>query len=398
MSKPLCCFLSFLLCFSAMAEKQPPPMRVTVAQLEQVLAADGGKPDAKLALQLSGMELTERMSSARLSSWKARLPGAKAKAALVALADLSAFLIPPLAEISSDAPPETAAQQRMISMTDDYLEKTIPKLPNFFATRTTVSYQEVMPNDEQLKWNELIIGSLRSTDSSTTTVHYRDGYDFVDTAAEKGRKPNSQYSTMDTIGTFGQFLIAMVPVVANRELTWSRWELGAGGARAVFRYAVPEKNSHYEVIFCCLPEGDGTDVFKMHPGYHGEIMIDPDSGTILRLTVVADMQPKLPIARADIMVESGPVVIGGKTYICPVRSVSILRDKTVTHFQMGNEYGQQYRTFGPYMTMLDDVSFTDYHVFRSESRILTGDEPVPEEQWSNPGSTGMPATKQKTKP
>ena len=55
--------------------------------------------------------------------------------------------------------------------------------------------------------------------------------------------------------------------------------------------------------------------------YHGEIGIDPGSGTILRLVLEADPAFGSLTERADIMVEYGSVAIGGETYTCPVRSV-----------------------------------------------------------------------------
>jgi hypothetical protein len=80
---------------------------------------------------------------------------------------------------------------------------------------------------------------------------------------------------------------------------------------------------------CCLPDGDGTSAFEQNAGYHGEIAIDPLSGAILRLELVADLKSSTPLVRSDIMIEYGPAEIGGKTYICPVRSVSISRGKSV---------------------------------------------------------------------
>jgi hypothetical protein len=37
--------------------------------------------------------------------------------------------------------------------------------------------------------------------------------------------------------------------------------------------------------------------------------------------------------------------------------------------------------------MLDDVTFTDYHLFRGEARILTGYDPPPEEKSPDPAPT-----------
>src|ERR1035438_3705746 len=91
--------------------------RVTVLQLEKLLAAAESKPDAEIAKQLSGLELTERLSSARLAQLRAGLSGEKAQQALLALADTSAFLQLPPAEIPATATPDTAAQRHMMSLT-----------------------------------------------------------------------------------------------------------------------------------------------------------------------------------------------------------------------------------------------------------------------------------------
>ena len=102
--------------------------------------------------------------------------------------------------------------------------------------------------------------------------------------------------------------------------------------------------------------------------------IDPATGTILRLTVQAEQPLGSPVLQSDIMVEYGPVEIGGKTYTCPVRSVSIMGD-------MGSMAGTRpvrrihFRAGGH--PILNDVTFENYHQFRSESRILTGNIPAP---------------------
>jgi len=76
------------------------------------------------------------------------------------------------------------------------------------------------------------------------------------------------------------------------------------------------------------------------------------------------------------MVEYGPVDIGGKTYTCPVRSVSIARGRTVVVLK---GYADSLKSGGD-STLLNDVTFENYHVFRSESRIITGFTSAPKEQ------------------
>jgi hypothetical protein len=185
-----------------------------------------------------------------------------------------------------------------------------------------------------------------------------------------------------TYGVFGPLLGAVTDAIASG-LAWNHWEPGAGGPHAVFLYKIPAEQSRYQVGACCLPDADGTSSFEETVGYHGEIAIDPTSGAILRLEVVADLKSTTPLLRSDIMIEYGPVEIGGKTYICPVRSVSISRGRSVTDL---TEWDESFRTYGPYATMLNDVAFEGYHIFRTKSRMLTGFSPTQDEKSEPPKS------------
>jgi len=155
-------------------------------------------------------------------------------------------------------------------------------------------------------------------------------------------------------------------------MAWDRWERGSTGTLAVFRFSVPENQSHYSVAFHGL-SSDAGDA-EQATGYHGEVAIDPDTGTISRLTVRADQPIGSPILRGDIMVEYGPVELGGKTYTCPIRSVSIsLRAMGVI-----DPLSRSAPT--PEPTLLNDVTFSDYHLFTSDSRIVTGNISAPDHQ------------------
>jgi hypothetical protein len=111
-----------------------------VEDVQRILAEHKGVPDADVAQQLSGLELTERMSYARLKLLEQSVPGPKSRWALVTLADASAFLGPATADVLSQSSPDLTQQRRMIASTVEYLGKTLPKLPDFYATRATVRY------------------------------------------------------------------------------------------------------------------------------------------------------------------------------------------------------------------------------------------------------------------
>ena len=149
---------------------------------------------------------------------------------------------------------------------------------------------------------------------------------------------------MTTAGEFGPILYVVLVDSAQGNLTWSHWEQGAAAPEAVYRYAVIAGKSHYNV--------DGQ--FR---GYHGEITVDPSNGMILRLVLRADPEPSLPLLRADIVVEYGPVELGGKTYICPLKSVAL-----------SAKWNRWW---------LNDVAFEQYHLYQANAQLLPGFAKVP---------------------
>jgi hypothetical protein len=353
---------------------------VTVAQLEEILTAAHGKPDAKIALQLSELELSERLSATKLARWEVELPGAESRRSLVVLADLSAFLDLPAAEISATAVPDLATQRRMLALTVDYAGKTIHQLPNLFATRDTIRFED-SPEGFRADTSVIPYQPLHPVGRSSDTVLYRDGNEVVDSGAAKGKKPAAAPGLV-TQGVFGPILATVLVDAANGKMAWSHWEQGAAGPEAVYRYAVTREKSHYEVEFCCVPGDKGNGVFHEFSGYHGMIAVDPTSGAILRLTLQADLKRDDPLARSDIAVEYGAVEMGGKSYICPVKSVSILIAPLASsgaiqlqRYRGGAVFEKDKQNEREHMqTLLNDVAFEQYHLFHAETRLMPGND------------------------
>ncbi len=342
----------------------PPPRHVSIAQLASLLNSSRGGSDTDLAKQLSGLELTERLSPRKLSSLNAGALGKHSQLELRILADSSTFLDPPVDEIPTNPPPDPSAQRHILSLTSAYLNSTIHKLPDLFAKQTTVRFQETPMYLEA--GTSIGYQPLHVTDRTTTTVHYRNGFEVLETKPPK-HKPNAP--ELITYGVFGPALQGVLDTISrNADITWRRWEQGSGSRAAIFRLSVPLNKSDRLVSFCCLPDGEGNEAFQRFAAYHEEIAIDPESGAILRLEFHADLQSTTPLTRSDIMIEFGPVEIAGKTYICPLRSVSIVRARSVRGLTNWNE---SFRAYGPYATLLNDISFDRYHIFRSDAQMLT---------------------------
>lgn len=340
---------------------QAQPHSVNAEQLQRLVAKDRGESDERVAAQLAGFVLEERLSAVALASLETSVPGPKSRSALVALADGAAFLDPPAADVPSQPAPDLSQQRRILALTVQYLGETLPMLPNFYATRTTIRYNGHAWRKKSANAAAEDGYSWRRAGSSKDIVVYRDGREVVDPRGWGKRSSHPGAQALITRGTFGPILSTVIVDAAHGTMQWDHWERGNAAALAVFRYRVPQNQSHYAVAF----QGFASDMDAAQPpsAYHGEVGIDPATGAILRLTVQADPPPGSPILRGDILVEYGPVEIGARTYTCPLHSVSItLAASALEAFAPS-----------PDTTLLNDVTFGDYHLFRAESRILTGD-------------------------
>jgi len=380
--------------------------RVTVRQLEQILSASQGRSDGDLARQLSDLEMTERLNSARMQLLRGSLPGEKSQQALIALADTSAFLDPPSTDMPATATPDAASQRRMMALTVDYLGKTLPLLPNLFAARDTMRFES---RPEQAQGTPTADNPLRVASKARVTVLYRNGREFVDAGADKNKKAQAPDKGLTTWGEFGPILGTVLIDAAHSRLNWSHWELGAGGPQAVFHYSVPKEKSHYDVRFCCVVESYGFDisVLTQRVGYRGEITVDPDSGTILRLTVLADIDRGNPIGQADIAVEYGPVEIGGRTYYCPVRGIALAQapDLKAVHSALSpppstgsvgtlptlQKASLSSINEGERQTLLNDVAFREFHLFRAESKVTIPNDTEAAHRLATASATEAPA-------
>ena len=367
-----------LLLLAGMAWPAMAAKSVSVEQLDQILAANQGKADAHVAQQLADLELIERVGTERLAKWEKGFPGDKTREALLRLADMAAFLHPaPEDELVRIAPPDNDTQERMLALASDYVKTAIAQLPSLSATRETTHFedapspeQEMTANPPATGWRMRPLGislgrsetkPLRMTGSTSVEVAYRGGREVAgDTGARDG-KQNEQPAGFTASGEFGPILSVVVADATANQVTWGYWEQrSTGDPMAVMRYSVPEDHSNYAVEI-----QNGAKVDKIYPAYHGEIAIDPATGAILRLSLVAELPPPYEGLQTAMLVEYAPVTIGEQSYICPVRGVAFSR-VPVGH-AAAVPRGQAMNV----QTQLNDVAFTQYHLFRSDAHILT---------------------------
>ena len=136
----------------------------------------------------------------------------------------------------------------------------------------------------------------------------------------------------------------------------------------MFSYRVPRSASHYVVDFCCYRKSlDNPEEYRFRdkPGYHGELYLDTEAGTVDRITLEAEMKDSDPVFASSIAVQYGPVDIGGKSYVAPIHAVAVS--------QVHNLKMEHVDQVGP-EEHVNEVFFEDYHKFGSTFRILTDGE------------------------
>ena len=318
--------------------------RVTVAQLEQSLTADTSahKPDADIVRQIAAFELTERLTDITLARLGASFIGTPVAPALQLLADQSAFLDPPPGELPGTAAPDDATQQRILHAARQYVLETLTRLPDFLATRTTLHYDDGPYVAVKGQWPSR--AGLHLVDRSTREISIRDERESK--LPDRRSAVWQQEGGLISGGEFGATLGMILTDTAQGKVAWSHWEQTPDGEAAVFQYSVPRPASHFEVVSSLqrqhaaetydAPNGGGRGVLGIgvRPGggpnvsilrsaaaYHGSLWIDPGTGTILRITIEAELKSE-SLNRAAILVQYGPVQIGEGTFICPVRSLA----------------------------------------------------------------------------
>jgi hypothetical protein len=350
--------------------------KMTVAQLQDVLTGlhNSQKSDEQIANELKQIELTEELTTAAMSSMVNLVNGPLSTEQMYVLEARSSMLAPPDTDLPKTAPPDASAQQAMLAKAQDYAAKTYPQLPRLTSTRLVARFQDGIEtiesysgtkvktqNDNDPVWQQ-IHPYVRLMNTQSDTVE-------VDNGIEKpGGKDTTPWGRNGIVNS-------MLPLLPLNLLTseaisfgnpkFLRWETITGHQTAVFAFVVDKKKSHYAINYCCFPDtesvggglygpngtkgggaspaggnlsanplaspkGNGNlanvsdwKPFNAKSGYHGELFLDPDSGTILRTIVQAEFKPSDFVHYENIRVDYAPMSIGGNNLYVPVRSFTI---------------------------------------------------------------------------
>lgn len=359
--------MALLLCCEILITPVRAETRVTVAQLEEFLTSKQAmkESDAEIADRLSEVVLSEELTGPALARILSKInQGPRTAEQIELLAGSSIFNPPPAAELLQEAAPDAATQQKMIEAARAYVNGSIRLLPDFLAIRVTRCFDNTIaaahPKHGKPKAQMHFVREYRRE------IAYRNGHE-VEEAAHGSAPGEAAVPGLSTRGEFGGILKIVLNDAFSGRVAWDRWQRSDAGTQvAVFRYAIPQASSHYSVDFCCSVESKENPVsveFHAKPGYHGEISVDPASGTIDRITLEADLKPSDAVMASEIAVQYGRVSIGGKQYVCPIRGVGVTNVHNRVMESIDGVGTERHTNL---------VRFVNYHKFGSTVRILPG--------------------------
>ena len=167
------------------------------------------------------------------------------------------------------------------------------------------------------------------------------------------------------------------------------------GRLAVFRYAVPQDRSHYDIKYCCFTT---TNSWHMYETFLPIMARSPSIPTLERFFASRfkpRFRPAIP-SPGDVLVEYGSVGIGGQEYICPTKSVSISR--AMDTVKVRRVHCADFDCTPADLTHAQKISVNDtvyhsYHVFRSDIRIPPAEDSDAEGDSTQPASSATTAPK-----
>jgi len=364
--------LVWILAMMMMAAPAWAAKKVNVGQLEDLLRSlqRAQKADAEVATQLKQVELTQELTRSAMNNLVKYVSGPLSTGQLFVLEALSADLIPPASDLPSNPAPDAAAQKALLAKAESYVNNNFRQLPLLTATRTTLRFQD---NMEAAVSDSGIAGSAKEVDlsagfsnpvlffrylnSSEVPVASEHGAEQLPPGKDKTRwGENQMIALKEPAPSLG---VIFSEALETGSVQWQRWELINGRPAAVFSFAVPKAKSALTVDICCFPNlvqagvarfynsmsapamavGDqavGSGVggvtgnfqsatdwqnYRSIVPYRGEFFVDSASGIVVRMITEAELAPSEVVHRVNTRIDYGPVTVGGKMLVLPVKSV-----------------------------------------------------------------------------
>jgi len=317
--------------------------KISVQQLKDLLVSlqQAKKTDQEVADTLQQVDLSEELTGKTMSSMSTLIPGPLTGERIEIMEGQGAFLAPEPADLFAAPAPEVAVQKTILAKATDYAIKTYMQNPHLSVIKSSLRFQDESKrsSDSGVHTFNLLNSSMKLIDKRLDPVETDKG---IEKPAASRAKTKWGLNGQISEGEPGPNLGAVLEEASSDgKIDWLRWQSIDGKQIAVFSFAVGKKRSHFDVSYCCFPKTEIQNVnfggltpggiqsissfvpFRKVVGYHGELFIDPATGTIVRIITRAELKPTDFVFREEMRIDYGPVVVSGKEYVLPRASFTI---------------------------------------------------------------------------
>ena len=292
------------------------PPGYTVEQIKSFIqsAIQLKNPDKEVAETLRRMKLSERMDLATVEALQGEGAGPKTVAALKQLASESNSLPeaqPPAPKpvYVPPPPPSSEEQAKLLDEVRDYAINYLHTLPDFICLEQTRRYVDTTGREA---WRLVDLISAR-----LSYFNQKEDYKLV---SQNDRViTDTNYASVGgalSMGDFGTTMRDIFQRRSNTSFAWERWTTLRGRRTHVFSYRVPLEFSQYSIEYQGESKGD---VQRIIVGYHGEVFVDNEFHTIVRITQQAEnIPPSFPVQEAKETVDYDFTKIGDQDFFLPL--------------------------------------------------------------------------------
>jgi hypothetical protein len=297
--------------------------------------------DAAIAFSLDGMKLSQRLDDRVIEILESEGAGPQSLGVLQRLRDDSRLLPAPPDPPPGMMPPpplSSAEEQRTWHTATGKAEDYNHALPNFICTETVHRWIDTTAHDEWQPSPTLV--------ADLTYFDQKENYKLLTVEGKKSNTPIAEVGGAFSQGEFGSILMVIFHPNSQTEYRWDHWTMLRKRSTSVYFYRVRAGHHPHQLRFHTTP----TDVVSTFVGLHGYVYIDQESGSVMRISAIAEEIPgDFPVQNANTVLDYDYAVIGGARYLLPLRAEVHIDTKNVRN--------------------LNSVEFQSYRKFRADANV-----------------------------
>jgi len=323
----------FAICLAAMAGEG-----VSVNSVVAAVRASIGKKhrDAGMAEALDKVKLAQHLEDRVIEILESEGAGPQTLGALQRMRDASRLLPAPPDPppgMTPPPPPSSAEEHRVWQAAAGRSRDYGRSLPDFICSEIIHRWADPTGRED---WQP-----APTVVADVTYFDRREDYKVVTIDGEPSDKSLPDVGGAISQGEFGTMLATIFRPGMETDYRWDHWTTLRKQPTSVYFFRITASHHPHELWY---KTGPGNSI-KTVVGLHGYVYIDPDTGSVLRISAVCeDIPAGFPVQKSSTILDYGYAGIGGTQYLLPLRA-EIRIDAGQLQSLNAVEF-QKYRKFG----------------------------------------------------